>query len=250
MLGLLKQDRRWGWSAVGKHPAAKDFVSLGEENALLAAFARTVNKAHRRVMGRNRHIGGLGAWDFWSSGLEGDLLVCGRVSGSADSLGRPYPFLVLGYGAVKNWSSDWDLLPLVLNQTWEGMSGLSGNSFESVRALSEALAGLPPPPWDPADLAGTQRGVIERAIRDFGPAEKDMRRQTLAFEARRDISLTIPWGLEQSGICYWHYMIKRYAPRHPVPRAVFFGGGGPDKKLHLFSRPVGHGDLAGLWQDS
>lgn len=248
MLGLLKNGRPWGWSAVGKHPAAKDFLSLGQDHALLAAFARTVNKAHRRVVGRTRSPGLLGSWDFWSAGAEGDFLVCGRVSGSTDSLGRPYPFLVLGYGIVRDWATDWDLLPLVLDRTWAGMAGLSRNSFESVKTLSDALAALPPPSGDLSDLAGIQRQVIEQAIRDFGSAEKDMRRQTMAFEARRDISLTIPGGLEHSGICYWHYMIKRYVASHPTPRAVFFGGGETDKELHLFKRPVGHGDLAGLWQ--
>ena len=233
---------------MGKHPAAKDYFSLGEENALSAAFARTVNKAHHRVVGRARRPGRLCSWDFWSAGPESDILVCGRVCGSTDSLARPYPFLVLGYGPIKDWAFNWDLLPLVLHRTWAGMAGLSGSSFESVRRLSEALAGLPSPSCDLSHLAGTQREVIKQAIRDFGPAEKDMRRQTLTFQARRDISLTIPGGLEQSGVCYWHYMIKRYVASQPPPRAVFFGGGKQDKELHLFARPLGHGDLAGLWQ--
>ena len=44
MLGTVKTNPTWTWSAVGKHPVVKDYIKLGQETPLLNAFLKWVEE--------------------------------------------------------------------------------------------------------------------------------------------------------------------------------------------------------------
>jgi type VI secretion system protein VasJ len=49
---------------------------------------------------------------------------CGLGRDSSDSIGCPYPLLIMGEGRLKGWEKRWSQLPVQLNRTWKRMESI------------------------------------------------------------------------------------------------------------------------------
>ncbi|MRR35726.1 type VI secretion system-associated protein TagF, partial [bacterium] len=134
MLGLTLSLQQWSWCAYGKHPVAKDFIRLGRVFPLAASMAEWVEKGYSAAKGALKTERQPRFWRFWARGSVNGELVCGFLRDSSDSIGREYPFLVLGSGPISSWEEHWDLLPCACEQTWNRIEYLcTRNSVELAR---------------------------------------------------------------------------------------------------------------------
>ena len=247
MLGLARKRPAWSWSASGKHPAAKDYVTVGADNSWLAAFNKTVGLAYRMVVARKTEPAEPRPCFFWAAGPGRDLVVCGRLAHSRDGLGRPYPLTILGLGLFEDWVSVWDALPAVFSDAWQAMDRLARGPHESLGGFQRALAAIPPPDIRLPGVFETQRSMIREAMSRWGERESGDREVPSPGTGDPVFSIVLPDGLGDCGPCYWHHVVRQRAGSHRTPTAAFISGRSP-KSVHLFFRPVGPNDLAGMWR--
>ena len=73
------------------------------------------------------------------------FLACGLLRDSSDSLGRPYPLLIIGSGSLQGWEERWDLLPLACERSWEQMESIATGTFLDFEHLQEEVRRIEPP---------------------------------------------------------------------------------------------------------
>lgn len=243
MLGLGKQNKVWRWNAVGKHPAAADYINLLGGSPLMEAFSDWVTKGYsdwqqRRV---DTAHNGLVSWRFWLRGAKKGRLICGVGRDSSDRIGRPFPLLILGEGPLKGWEKEWIRLPSHLAATWERIERIAASRYDDLKELSGMLEGLAAPqllssekPPDPPDK--NLLGIEE---------ELDQYRETLVRTGR----VTIPLNAASADPCMaaagWHARLQAYC--NEPPRAVFLGGTPQRNYLAMIQQPLATADFVNLW---
>ncbi|MEG6548946.1 type VI secretion system-associated protein TagF, partial [Desulfocurvibacter africanus] len=109
MLAVATKAAGWEWHAQGKHPALGDFITLGRQCPVSRGLAVWIARSFPRLGSRAAPAevaggdGENGCWQFWIAGASQDALICGCLAASTDSLGRPYPLLLLGRGSLPGW---------------------------------------------------------------------------------------------------------------------------------------------------
>lgn len=149
----MRTNNPWRWSTLGKHPAARDYFHLGEQNPFASALSEWMDSGYRRISEqREKGAYPIQSWRFCLKGHKKGHIVCGIVRDSCDGVGRPYPILVLGTGSLEKWEGYWDLLPYALERTWCEMEHLSTSRYTGLKELEEDLHILPPPQAEWADF--------------------------------------------------------------------------------------------------
>ena len=146
MLGVAPAGRGWAFSAQGKHPLVKDYLAIGQGSHLAGALATWVERGFSPLA----RVAGPHSWRFWARGGGKGELACGLLCASRDSIGRPYPLLILGQGPLPGWEGNWDLLTLALEPCWRQLEELARAQSGAVPELEGRLWGLEPPrvDWD------------------------------------------------------------------------------------------------------
>ena len=153
--------RTWSWFAEGKHPSVKDFISMGQVSALSTGFSNWMIKGCAELYEQQQLQGpGHISWRFFARGARKDELACGLLRDSSDSIGRPYPFLIMGTGPAAGWEENWELLPSACNETWRLMEQLSSRPFNDVSSLEHELVSLKAPATDWAAFRAGTNHVI------------------------------------------------------------------------------------------
>ncbi|WP_041281451.1 TagF domain-containing protein [Desulfocurvibacter africanus] len=248
MLAVATKAAGWEWHAQGKHPALADFITLGRQCPVSRGLAVWIARSFSRVgsgavsvgvageAGGNGGNGGNGCWQFWIAGASPDALICGCLAASTDSLGRPYPLLLLGRGSLPGWRERWSELPPALCSTWAAMATIARSGFGSIRELKQAVAAVPAPvvPREPDEArAVSQDGRLrfrECQVSDAKAIEGEIAGCLPKDEAR------------QSAL--W---LAQHAGRHAAPTAVFLGRCGQSTLLWLYARPLGPEDFLAMW---
>ncbi len=154
MLGSIRNNP-WKWTTFGKHPAVRDYFHLGEQNAFTNALSEWMDKGHQKVLDQTeRGSSPIRSWRFCLKGHKKSHLLCGVTRDSCDSLGRPYPIMVLGSGSVEKWESNWDLLPYGLESTWCDMERLSTRRYADLKQLEGDLNMIQAPPAEGSGFLG------------------------------------------------------------------------------------------------
>ena len=161
MLEKIRSERRWQWAAYGKHPAAKDYFKVGQDFPLLNSFSGWIENGYQVLASKNNPIKARRSWRFWTRESRKENLVCGIVRDSNDSLGRPYPLLIIGTGPLKDWLSQWDLVPLACEKAWGQMEYLSAKTFGDLRELEEEVQDISPPAAEWLELARKRESFEE-----------------------------------------------------------------------------------------
>jgi len=143
------QGSGWSFAAVGKHPAARDYFRLGNRSALSDGFADWVAGGYASFSAAGgKESPSPRSFRFWARGAGPGALACGVLRDSSDAVGRPFPLLILGCGAVEGWEKRWDALPQACEGAWGQMEALANRSLRDLKRFEEDLAWIRPPQPD------------------------------------------------------------------------------------------------------
>ena len=250
MLGSVKHKAGWVWYASGKHPAAKDFLEIGPRDPLLQAFADWVAVGFRRWSAHNSRITTQNSWRFWTRAARKQHLICGVSRDSCDSIGRSFPFVIVGSGHLKDWEAHWELLQLVLDNTWLQMEYLSTKRLPDFNHLEDEVRMLPFPTdnWSELNLID-QQSADHNAGCDDSAAEETQLQHMISGRSDPLVGIMPLINVSQNDpprqLSLLHAMLKKRS--HKAPNAVFMGGIPEKSCLVLFKRPLRPDDFITLW---
>ncbi len=243
MLGLLKSKHTWNWTASGKHPVARDYIRVGPNPPLLKAFSDWVKNGYQMLDSKQNHTPQFYCWRFWAKGPTKGNLVCGVGRDSSDSLGRPYPLLIMGTGLLEGWEDHWDLLPFAFEEAWRQMEYMSTRRFRDLRQIQDEVCSIKPadPSWSEFTDQRESRKGFERDFRGMENEVSGLRERTEFFVPLDSRPSNEPFT--QVGL--WHYFLKTRIGE--VPNAVFIGGVPEEACLAVFRRTLVPRDFVQLW---
>lgn len=252
MLESLVHGNSWQWGACGKHPLVKDYFSVGRNTALLKTFSDWMESGYH-LLTTNRNLrSSLCSWCFWARGPKSGALICGLVKESSDRIGRPYPFLIIGNGFLKNWEKRWDLLPFSCEKTWNRLEAVSSGMPRDLKEFEIELERIRPPSGDWDDLAAERAsllrdGLASRTLHSGNNvAAMEEAAASMASRSRIIVPLTRrgaedPW----SSIVLWHTAFK--SRMKTTPHFLFMGGTAEKTFLCLYGQAITPEDLPRLW---
>ncbi|MDD4356963.1 MAG: type VI secretion system protein TssA, partial [Smithellaceae bacterium] len=242
----------WRFIAVGKHPVAKDFLKLGESIPLVNDLSAMLKTAYSTLTSKSNSVPGFSSWRFWSRGTGKDSLVCGIVRDSSDKMGRPYPFLIIGSGQLKDWELQWDLLPFACENTWCQFEYLSTQKFDSVKKLEEELANIrpPSPQWSEHSDRRKSLNQIGSPLDPFASFLdlKKLTEQVAGLSDQNEHFVSLDRGPCHDKILpvsLWHHLFR--GTLKSVPQTVFLGGTLDKAFLVAYSRTLKAEDAVQLW---
>jgi type VI secretion system protein VasJ len=193
---------------------------------------------------KNNPVKARRSWRFWTREARKENVVCGVVRDSNDSLSRPYPLLIMGTGPLKDWVSQWDLVPLACESAWGQMEYLSAKAFNDLRELEEEVQNITPPAGEWLALARQREGFEELGsprVTEPGGAASSLSERMEWF---------IPFDqlpprdhFELIGLC--HSLVR--ARIEAAPSAIFMGGTAEKMYVAFFRRPLAPSDFIRLW---
>jgi type VI secretion system protein VasJ len=245
VLGSIKSAHPWHWAARGKHPVAKDYFSLGPDSLLIKAFSDWIERGYKALGSRERPSSKLCSWRFWAKGPKRETLICGVGRDSSDSLGRPYPLLIIGTGPLKGWEGHWELLPFACEKTWSQIEYLSTRRFIDFKQWEYAIRIIKPPYPHWPEFVSQRRNLRASS---WNPRVVEGKAPSLPNKAE----LFLPLDREASNDPFalagvWHSLLK--ARIRSVPNAVFMGGAPDETYLAIFKRPLVPSDFVRLWSE-
>jgi type VI secretion system ImpM family protein len=252
MLGLGKPKNRWNWAACGKHPVARDYFRLSLNTSLLAAFERWVEKGYQVLSSRQLSTQYMYSWRFWAKGIKKGNLICGVAKDSSDSIGRPYPLLIMGEGMLDGWEDHWDLLPHAFESTWDQIEYISSRRFENLKGLEHEVCAIKNPKSDWLEWSSNSRN--QEKLQSLTNAltiskDNDEIRKTadcLAKEMECLVPLDSQTDKDPLDIAgHWNSLLK--VNSSDVPNAVFLGGVPEKRFLAVFNRSLNASDFVRLW---
>jgi type VI secretion system ImpM family protein len=240
MLGIGASARAWCWRAAGKHPAAGDFVDVGQATPLTDALADWMTRGYFELQRTGRIPSALCSWRFWMQGGRKERCVCGLIRDSSDRIGRPFPFLIAGEGSWEGWEQRWVDLPALLAGCWRRLERAASQRYDDLPALTTEVAALGMPdeingcaPASGPAGASPASGTGELIGRLHGSG-----RLIVALDDAQDpdpmlAALKIYRELACCGAT--------------VPKAGFIGGAGRQVFLALMMQPLGIDAFEMLW---
>ena len=249
MLELKKNGyRSWQWVASGKHPSVKDYISIGRMFPLAASFSEWLSKGYTEQKIKSGSKRTYCSWRFWVKGPAQGEISCGLLRDSSDSIGRPYPLLIMGIGFLEGWERKWELVPLACEDTWSQMERISVQPYAGVDLLEQKLSSLPGPlpDWLSSrearyqDLEGydlmspSDRELFCSQVRDL--SEKIM--GYIVLDPSNDYDRI-------NDVEFVGSVLKQYLEN--APSAVFIGGSVGISCFAFFRRPLTVSDFSTLW---
>jgi type VI secretion system ImpM family protein len=252
MLGLGKPKNRWNWAACGKHPVARDYFRLSLSTPLLAAFERWVEKGYQVLSSRQLSTQCMYSWRFWAKGIKKGNLICGVVKESSDSIGRPYPLLIMGDGILEGWEEDWDLLPHAFERTWGQIEYISSRRFDSLKGLKNEVGNIKNPQHDWLGWRSQSRnqGKLQPLTNALTISKDNDGIREKADCLAKKMECLVPLDIQTDEdpldiASHWNSLLKMHSSN--VPNAVFLGGVPEKRFLAVFNRSLNANDFVRLW---
>jgi len=246
MLGLGKRDKVaiWQWDVAGKHPVARDFFALGPRSLMAEAFTDWIRRGAESLVAISRDLLVRPcSWRFWAKTHQNGILACGIIKNSCDSVGRPFPLLVMGTGKLDNWEDNWELLPFACESLWYQMEQLASKNYLSFEMFQEDVKRLRPPPKDWQKMK-----VEQSALAAKGESGIDFHLQPALHEGDQTLLLTFQ-DIGQSDflamISSAHSQLKLKISA--APNSLFIGGLIEQPGLAVFTRPLSGQDFKRMW---
>jgi hypothetical protein len=139
MLGPLRIPDSWKWGAVGKHPVARDYISIGFISPCLRMFSGLVEKAFMKTASIERRYV---AYRYFLKGRGKGIISCGILKDSRDAVGREYPLLVDGHGTIGGWEERWESIPAAMAAVCSEAEYMSSRKFTNLDEFKTGLSGL------------------------------------------------------------------------------------------------------------
>ena len=252
MLGVIRFTSTWDWTAFGKHPALKDYFRSGARERVVKSFAEWVRTGFQMAAAQKDPLSSLCSWRFWVRGPQKEMLACGLLRDSSDSLGRRYPIFFLGSGALQDWEEHWDLLPLACETSWVQMEHLSIRRFSSLKELEKELRQIQPPRAEWTEMIG-RRGSLEDSLGPFAsqgaiPNGEDWENRSALGIQDPNFFLPLnerPAVDDVTMVNIGHFFLKKKLKE--IPNAVFMGGTLEKTFLGVFTRPLLPADFKEMW---
>jgi type VI secretion system ImpM family protein len=253
MLGIGRSRKIWRWGACGKHPVARDYFKISYNDPVFTAFESWVEKGYTSLTKNRKLDSEVYSWRFLAKGLKKGDLISGIVKDSSDSIGRPYPLLIIGKGKFEGWENSWEYLPFYFEKTWEQLEYISSRRLSRLNDFENDINAIK----NPDNNSGRKKNSdVELAQDSELLADKEMVKNTADLFSNEMMAL-IPLVaqdetqeqskyLNQAGA--WSSMLKTYGSG--VPSAIFIGGGREKHYLALFIRPINTEDFIRLWSAS
>jgi len=255
MLGLGKPKNKWHWAAVGKHPVARDYFRLSLNTSILVAFENWIEKGYQVFCSSNISNRSMYSWRFWAKGIKKGNLICGVAKESSDSLGRPYPFLIMGDGMLDGWEEHWDLLPHAFEKTWDQIEYISSRRFDNLKGLENEVYAIKNPKHDWLELKSQNRNQgklqsLSNAL-TISNHNDEIREKADCLAKTKECLVPLDIQTDEDPLdiaSHWNSLLKVHTS--DVPNAVFLGGVPEKRFLAVFNRPLNSKDFVRLWSVS
>ncbi len=241
MLGLNKTKKVWNWTACGKHPAAGDYFQLGSDLPLFKALLSWVENGYQKLDSYPDQR--ICSYRFWVKGNEKDSIVCGVVRDSSDSLGRPYPLIIMGSGPLNGLKDNWNFLFAACNRTWGQIEHFCTRQYENLKNMEQEVYRLKPPDANWEELADQSVGCQESS----GNIDEIKRELAgLILEKEAFITLdSLTYNDPNKEAAFLHFSLASFT--NDFPNAVFLGGTLEKSGMAVFERPLMPTDFVRLW---
>jgi type VI secretion system protein VasJ len=249
MFTSIKNKNSWIWHASGKHPAVRDYFQVGSNDPILKAFADWTESGYRQLVSKKEFGSELLSWRFWTSGGRKRSLICGVGRNSSDSLGRPYPLIIIGTGPLTDWPANWDLLPYALEGIWSQIEYLASGAHKNFGKLKERLRQMKLPSSDWLALANQR--AMAGTLNISTHVAKEPRAlakyvQSLTKTGETFVSLYCEPEIDSFLLAgYLNCALKSHLSI--VPKAVFMGGDSEKSYMAIFNRALNSDDFVRLW---
>ncbi|MBC2713421.1 MAG: type VI secretion system-associated protein TagF [Desulfosarcina sp.] len=250
MLGKLIGGSSWDWTVFGKHPVAKDYFQIRLTSPMASAFAKWVDAGFQRLSENSRR-NTVCSWRFWAKGQKKGVTLCGLGRSSSDSIGRPYPMMIIGEGALDQWEKSWHLMLVGLGPTWETLEYAATRRLRSLDQLRNDINHLETPrkQWRQArQLDRKEQAEDHPEWKNKKIILSDVREKVRVLETEGQLFIPLdgqgsvdPFQLAGA----WHLALKDC--HSPIPNTVFMGGSSEKTFLALYSRPLAPDDFSVLW---
>jgi type VI secretion system protein VasJ len=255
VLDTLEDGQNWQWAAFGKHPAAKDYFRVGEETSFVEGLFGWVENGYQLLTANANTTPDFCSWRFWAREAGKNTLVCGVVRVSSDSLGRPYPLVIMGAGPLLNWQENWDLLPFAGERTWRQIEYLAANLFTDFKKLEEEIRTIRPPDANWSEQA-EKRKTLNRIGSPFDPYAsfldfRELKKLAVANADKAEVFISLDRGPCNDKIMHvslWHLLSRESVKA--LPNAMFMGGTLDKAFLAVIKRPLKPTDFIQLWSVS
>jgi type VI secretion system protein VasJ len=213
---------------------------------MLTAFADWIEKGYRGLAERSGSPGSLISYRFWVGGPRGGSILCGVVKDSSDSVGRPYPLILMGMGPLADWESNWHQLPRAFEAAWVQLESISTRNYRDFKQMEADLRAVksPAPEWKVFE--DERNATVKPETEEAGTTEIP----GLSTERADSAVLVLPvsgdrFGDSTGNLVRLHGMLKGRSPE--IPKAVFMGGRPDRTLLAAFRRPLLAEDFGRLW---
>jgi type VI secretion system protein VasJ len=252
MLRQVRPNSKWLWFATGKHPAAGDYFRVGGDFPMAKSLAKWMTAGYSSVSSQGFSVSALKAWRFWASGPSRGQICGGILRDSSDKFGRPYPLLMAGTGPLQGWEEAWDLVPMVLEKSWQKMERLATRSFGQLQEVEDELLGFSPPSPEWARCRAERDEIILNKTAMSGGGQTALEElKSRHVPPARETELIIPVNetlhLDPTAVLSHWQMVLKGDKDGTTPNAVFLGGLQEKSFLVFFRRALVPGDFHKLW---
>jgi len=247
MLGLGKREKSivWQWDVAGKHPAARDFFSLGQRSLMAEAFTDWIRRGAESLVNISKDLLVRPcSWRFWAKTPQNGVLACGVIRNCCDSVGRPFPLLVMGTGKLDDWEGNWELLPFACEALWYQMEQLASKNYASFELFQEDVKMLRPPQkdWQKMNLEKSGLTVVDGSGTEFQIQSASLERDQTLFLPFQDTGQNDFFAMISNA----HSQLKMKV--FAAPNSFFIGGLIEQPGLAVFKRPLSGQDFERMWK--
>ena len=182
------------------------------------------------------------SWRFWLKGIKKGYIICGLGRDSSDSIGRPFPLIIMGEGLIKGWEKQWALLPDRLAKTWNRMEFVASHRYDDTHAMEDEVKRLSAPKaHSETDLQAAQGAGGEACDLDMTPCREQLSRDGFGL-----IPLNPSYGIDPNQLVLQCHLQLRTCFGE-IPRGVFIGGTPQQSYLAVIQHPLSAQDFVRLW---
>jgi type VI secretion system protein ImpM len=216
MLGSLRKPDPWQWGATGKHPVARDYISIGFMSPCLRIFSGLVDKGFMKTESTGRQYV---SYRYFLKGEKKGMISCGILKDSRDAVGREYPLVIAGYGMLAGWEGRWETVPEAMAAVCSEAEYISSRKLNSLDEFKTGLLRLGAPSVIngrcPAGNPGYKSKISGSGFIPLVPGDEEgISKQVSGYME----------GLKESD--------------SSSPEAVFIGGTGEKSCLFVFRKPL------------
>ena len=149
-----------------------DYFSIGDQTHFAVAYKKWVTLGYQHYIGNGGDGKQVCSYRFWSKGDSTTSLAVGLLRSSSDTLGRPFPLLLIGTGQLPCWQKMWCVLTNTLENIWAELEKIAGQRDQSLQDISTDLSKISLPALSLHQYTETCPEAVPNAVFTEGYREK------------------------------------------------------------------------------